>query len=68
MGQNPDEPVMGEWRDVAATVDDRGRLTIDSDVRKALGIDGLKALLDMKIRVVETEEESDRELGDPADD
>lgn len=41
-------------RDVTATVDERGRLTIKEDDRKALGIEGERALLDLHAVVLET--------------
>lgn len=41
-------------RDVTATIDERGRLTIKEDDRKALGINGQRALLDLHVEVLET--------------
>lgn len=42
-------------RDVTASIDERGRLTIKQTDRKALGIDGKNALLDLKVTVLEVE-------------
>lgn len=42
-------------RDVTASIDERGRLTIKQTDRKALGIDGQTALLDLKVTVLELE-------------
>lgn len=57
-----------EYRDCAATMDDRGRLTIKEDDRIALGIEGMRALLDMKIRVLKTDVDKHRsDGGEPHD-
>lgn len=49
-------------------MDDRGRLTIKEDDRIALGIEGMRALLDMKIRVLKTDVDKHRsDGGEPHD-
>lgn len=53
-----------EYRDTTATIGKRGRLTIDEDDRKVLEIHGERALLDMKIRVVERDVPPQRSSGD----
>lgn len=40
-------------RDVTAVIDSRGRLSIKQTDRKALGIDGERALLDLTVSVLE---------------
>jgi len=42
-------------RDVTATIDERGRMTIKRDDRKALGIDGKTAVLDLHVQVLEVQ-------------
>lgn len=54
-------------RDITATVDERGRLTIKEDDRKALGIEGERALLDLHVQVLETDVEQKRADGGEPD-
>lgn len=59
MGDDCEQPE----RDCTAVMDERGRLTIKEDDRKALGIDGERVLLDLHVRVLETDIERKRSDG-----
>lgn len=50
-------------RDVTAVIDERGRLTIKESDRKALGIHGERALLDMNVSVLEISPQKKRTDG-----